>query len=46
MNSKSIASASELVFVGVNRRVAALRRDTGELAWQWKTASAGWPSTR
>lgn len=37
MDKKSIASESELVFVGVNRRVAALRRDNGELVWQWKS---------
>lgn len=28
---------SRLVFVGVNSRVAALDRYSGELAWQWKS---------
>lgn len=37
MDSKSIALETELVFVGVNRRVAALRRDNGELVWQWRS---------
>lgn len=27
---------SDLVFVGFNSRVAALDRDTGRIAWEWK----------
>jgi outer membrane protein assembly factor BamB len=27
---------SDLVFVGFNKRVVALDRDSGELVWQWK----------
>jgi outer membrane protein assembly factor BamB len=27
---------ADLVFVGFNKRVCALNRDTGELAWSWK----------
>lgn len=27
---------NDLVYVGFNSQVAALNRDTGELAWQWK----------
>jgi outer membrane protein assembly factor BamB len=27
----------DLVFVGFNSRIAALRRDSGELAWSWKS---------
>lgn len=27
----------DLVFVGCNRRIAALHRGTGELVWQWKS---------
>jgi len=28
---------ADLVFVGFNRRVAALHRETGELIWSWKS---------
>ncbi|QDT54433.1 PQQ enzyme repeat protein [Caulifigura coniformis] len=28
---------ADLVFVGFNRRVCALHRDTGELVWSWKS---------
>ena len=28
--------SNDLIFVGFNRRVAALNRQTGELVWQWK----------
>jgi outer membrane protein assembly factor BamB len=28
---------NDLVFVGFNSRVAAINRDTGDLAWQWKS---------
>jgi outer membrane protein assembly factor BamB len=27
---------SDLIFIGFNRRVAALRRGNGEILWQWK----------
>jgi outer membrane protein assembly factor BamB len=27
---------TDLIFVGVNARVAALHRDTGEIKWSWK----------
>jgi hypothetical protein len=30
-----MAALEDLVFVGFNSRVAALNRDTGEIAWQW-----------
>ena len=30
-------SISDLVFVGLNRRVAALHRETGQLIWSWKS---------
>jgi outer membrane protein assembly factor BamB len=30
---------ADLVFVGFNRRVAALKRQTGELVWEWKASS-------
>ena len=35
--------AKDLVFVGLNSRVAALNQDTGEIAWQWRapTPSVG-----
>lgn len=29
-------NTADLIFVGFNRRVAALRRQTGELVWEWK----------
>ncbi|MCF7785039.1 MAG: PQQ-binding-like beta-propeller repeat protein [Prosthecobacter sp.] len=29
-------NTADLVFVGFNRRVAALERQTGELVWEWK----------
>lgn len=29
---------ADLVFVGFNRRVAALRRQTGEIVWEWKSS--------
>ncbi len=32
---------SDLVFVGFNRRVAALDRYTGELVWSWKSPHSG-----
>ena len=32
----SKATFTDLIFVGVNARVAALHRDTGELKWSWK----------
>jgi putative pyrroloquinoline-quinone binding quinoprotein len=32
----SIMNTADLVFVGFNRRVAALERRTGELVWEWK----------
>lgn len=28
----------DLVFIGFNKRVCALHRDTGELVWSWKAA--------
>lgn len=35
----------DLVFVGFNRRVVALHRDTGELIWTWKSPSgSGFPA--
>jgi outer membrane protein assembly factor BamB len=35
----------ELVFVGFNRRVVALNRDTGELIWTWKAPNGtGFPA--
>ena len=33
---------SDLVFTGFNKRVAALRRSTGELVWQWKAYHNGY----
>ena len=32
-------NTAELVFVGFNRRVAALNRRTGEVVWQWQASS-------
>jgi len=29
-------NTADLVFVGFNRRVAALKRQTGEIVWQWQ----------
>jgi hypothetical protein len=29
----------ELVYVGLNGRVAALDRDTGEIAWEWRASN-------
>lgn len=29
-------NTADLVFVGFNRRVAALQRESGEIAWEWK----------
>ena len=35
----------DLVFVGFNRRVVALHRDTGELIWSWKSPNgSGFPA--
>jgi len=36
-------SVNDLVFVGLNGRVVALQRDTGDLVWKWapKTTAAG-----
>lgn len=34
--SPSEPSIAELVFIGLNRRVAALDRASGALTWQWK----------
>jgi outer membrane protein assembly factor BamB len=31
-------NTADLVFVGFNRRVAALLRQTGELVWEWKAS--------
>jgi outer membrane protein assembly factor BamB len=33
-----IKSVQDLVFVGLNSRLAALQRDTGEIVWQWKAS--------
>lgn len=30
---------ADLVFVGFNRRVAALKRQTGEIIWEWKASN-------
>ncbi|HVJ86699.1 MAG TPA: PQQ-binding-like beta-propeller repeat protein [Caulifigura sp.] len=30
------ANPADLIFVGFNRQVCALHRDTGELVWSWK----------
>ncbi len=32
-------NTADLVFVGFNRRVAALHRQSGEIAWEWKAPS-------
>jgi outer membrane protein assembly factor BamB len=32
-------ATKDLLFVGVNRRVIALQRSTGELVWNWKAPS-------
>lgn len=32
------ANPADLIFVGFNRQVCALHRDTGELVWSWKAA--------
>jgi outer membrane protein assembly factor BamB len=37
MANRQEPSIEDLVFVGFNRRVAALHRRTGELAWDWKS---------
>lgn len=38
-------SLMELVFVGFNRRVVALNRDTGALVWSWKASNGtGFPA--
>ena len=37
MVQQAKTAVSEMVFIGVNKRVAALRRDTGALLWQWKS---------
>lgn len=34
-----VMNIADLVFVGFNRRVAALQRQTGELVWEWKAPS-------
>jgi len=34
--STSPTTVADLVFVGFNRRAAALHRETGEILWQWK----------
>ncbi len=35
----------DLVFVGFNRRVVALHRDTGDLIWSWKSPNgSGFPA--
>lgn len=31
-----VMNTADLFFVGFNRRVAALNRQTGELVWEWK----------
>ena len=35
------ADVKDLVFVGLNSRVAALNQDTGEIAWQWRAPTPG-----
>lgn len=37
MVQQAKTAVSDMVFIGVNKRVAALRRDNGELLWQWKS---------
>lgn len=38
-------SVMDLVYVGFNSRVVALHRDTGEIAWDWKsTKGTGFPT--
>lgn len=32
-------NTADLVFVGFNRRVAALQRKSGEIVWEWKAPS-------
>ena len=39
----SRTSVSDLIFVGLNRRVAALHRETGQLIWSWKSARGHGP---
>lgn len=31
----------DMVFIGVNARVAALDRDTGEMVWEWRSPKGG-----
>ncbi|MCR9243903.1 MAG: PQQ-binding-like beta-propeller repeat protein [bacterium] len=30
-------TVADLIFVGFNRRAAALNRDTGDIVWEWKS---------
>ncbi|WP_395744468.1 PQQ-binding-like beta-propeller repeat protein [Prosthecobacter sp.] len=32
-------NTADLVFVGFNRRVAALQRQTGDIVWEWKASN-------
>ena len=32
-------NTADLVFVGFNRRVAALNRRTGDIVWEWKASN-------
>ncbi|MHC4560115.1 MAG: hypothetical protein ACYTFW_20215 [Planctomycetota bacterium] len=38
-----VTDLDNIVFVGFNRRVAALHRNTGELVWKWKAPHASGP---
>ncbi|HVJ68349.1 MAG TPA: PQQ-binding-like beta-propeller repeat protein [Caulifigura sp.] len=35
---QSAVNPADLIFVGFNRQVCALHRDTGDLVWTWKAA--------
>ena len=37
-SASSNVAIADLVFVGFNKRAAALHRETGEIAWQWKAS--------
>lgn len=37
--SGALPDIGDLVFVGFNRRVAAIDRDSGEIRWTWKASS-------
>ena len=41
--SPSAAPVSDLVFVGFNRRVAAIHRESGQITWHWRAPQGSGP---